>query len=328
MSHRKYLKPPWMQRHVGNRMSPLFRPSMISKLSVRGRRTGRWHTTPVAILEHNGERYLISYRGASDWARNLEVSHSARLIRRGNVEEISVVDVPVDDRGALLSAYADRYGKMPTVGPVLRALSDPADHPVFRITSSRSTDASVQDDDEDPLRRSARTPREGERAMSETTTTYAAVRITFDSDLDFNETRARFDERVPVFENSTSIELVLGGAPWAEVQAAVDGRVGPTGLVALERLDQGALLSLEGEPLEATLYLVGNPIIAREVTRLDPAAALYAPFRVAVYGDASGAHIAYDKPSSVFASLRSSGIDVIAAELDDKIRTVVESACR
>jgi hypothetical protein len=59
---RTYLKPPWMQRHVGNRLSVLIRPALLSKLSVRG----RWHTTPVALLDHNGERYLISYRGASD----------------------------------------------------------------------------------------------------------------------------------------------------------------------------------------------------------------------------------------------------------------------
>jgi uncharacterized protein (DUF302 family) len=159
-------------------------------------------------------------------------------------------------------------------------------------------------------------------------TTYRAVRLSYDSNLDFNETRARFDERVPAFEDAAGIELVLGGASWSEVQAAVDARVGPTGLVALSRLDQGALLSLEGEPLEATLYLVGNPIIAREVTRHEPAAALYAPFRVAVYRDTTGVHIAYDKPSSIFASLGSSGIDAIAVELDDKIRTVVESSCR
>src|SRR5215831_14491928 len=79
---RRYIKPPWMQRHVGNRMSVLFRPSLISRLSVRGRRSGRWHTTPVAVLEHDGERYLVSYRGASDWVRNLEASHTARLIQR------------------------------------------------------------------------------------------------------------------------------------------------------------------------------------------------------------------------------------------------------
>jgi deazaflavin-dependent oxidoreductase (nitroreductase family) len=132
-----------MQRHVGNRMSVLFRPSLISKLSVRGRRSGRWHTTPVAVLEHNGERYLVSYRGASDWALNLEVAHTARLAQRGRVEDIQVADVPVAERAALLDVYADRFGKMPTVGSVLRALPDPADHPVFRIMTSRAAETTV-----------------------------------------------------------------------------------------------------------------------------------------------------------------------------------------
>ena len=141
MGSRKYLKPPWMQRHIGNRMSVLFRPSMLSKLSVRGRRTGRWHTTPVAVLDHEGQRYLISYRGASDWARNLEASHTARLAQRGHVEDIDVVEVPVVEREPLLVAYADRYGKMPTVGAVLRTLPDAADHPTFRITASRPSSA-------------------------------------------------------------------------------------------------------------------------------------------------------------------------------------------
>jgi deazaflavin-dependent oxidoreductase (nitroreductase family) len=127
-----------MQRHVGNRMSVLFRPSLISKLSVRGRRSGRWYTTPVAVLEHNGERYLVSYRGASDWVLNLEAARTARLAQRGRVEDIQVADVPVVERAELIDVYADRFGKMPTVGSVLRALPDPADHPIFRITTSRA----------------------------------------------------------------------------------------------------------------------------------------------------------------------------------------------
>ena len=137
---RRYLKPPRMQRHVGNRMAPLFRPSLISKLSVRGRRTGRWHTVPVAVLEHKGERYLVSYRGESDWARNLRAPRHGRLRQRGQIEEIDVVEVPADERAPLLDAYRDRYGKMPTVGAVLSALPDPADHPIFRITDSSQRD--------------------------------------------------------------------------------------------------------------------------------------------------------------------------------------------
>jgi hypothetical protein len=55
MNDRRYLKLPWGQQHIGNRLAPLFRPSLISQLSVRRRRSGRWHTTPVAVLEHEGE---------------------------------------------------------------------------------------------------------------------------------------------------------------------------------------------------------------------------------------------------------------------------------
>lgn len=159
-------------------------------------------------------------------------------------------------------------------------------------------------------------------------TVYAATRLTYDSGADFEQTRARFDERVPLLDPSLTTQLVIAGASWAEVEAAVDKVVGPTGFVAVARVDQGALFSLNGDRLDATLYLVGNPLIARQVTALEPAAALYAPFRVAIYRDATGTHIAYDQPSSVFKSLGSPGVDAIAVELDEKIRTTVEDTRR
>jgi deazaflavin-dependent oxidoreductase (nitroreductase family) len=134
MGERRYLKPPWMQRHVGNRLAPFFRRSLISKLSVRGRRSGRWQTVPVAVLEREGERYLVSYRGESDWARNLRAARRARLSTQGRVEDVAAVEVPVSERPPLLAAYRARFGKMPTVAGVLDALPDPADHPIFRIT--------------------------------------------------------------------------------------------------------------------------------------------------------------------------------------------------
>jgi deazaflavin-dependent oxidoreductase (nitroreductase family) len=136
-----YLPPPWMQRHVGNRLSVRFQPSLLVKLSVQGRRSGRWQTTPIAVLEHGAGRYLVSYRGASDWARNLAVAHTARLARGDHVEEIQVEEVPLAERAELLHAYQQQFGKMPTVAPVLRALPDPADHPMFRIIASQPTNA-------------------------------------------------------------------------------------------------------------------------------------------------------------------------------------------
>jgi deazaflavin-dependent oxidoreductase (nitroreductase family) len=128
-----------MQRHIGNRLAWLFGRSRLSKLSVIGRRSGRWRTTPVAVLDYEGERYLVSYRGESEWVRNFRASGRGRLRHKGAVEEITVSEVPVDERAPMLKVYTARYGKFPTVAEVLRALPDPADHPIFRIETSPAT---------------------------------------------------------------------------------------------------------------------------------------------------------------------------------------------
>src|ERR1700728_1918184 len=115
-----------------------------------------------------------------------------------------------------------------------------------------------------------------------TDTEQRILRITYQSSHDFETTRARLDEQIPLLDPLVSLDLVLRDAPWAAVESAVAAYLGPTGFVALARLDQGALLSLHGESLGATRYLVGNPLLARRVLSADPAAALYAPFGVAV----------------------------------------------
>jgi uncharacterized protein (DUF302 family) len=158
--------------------------------------------------------------------------------------------------------------------------------------------------------------------------TYAAARITIDSDHDFGTTRAGFDQQVPLFDQTIALELVSRGASWAEVEAEIGQLIGPTGFVALSRLDQGSLMSLHGEPVDATQYLVGNPLIARRIIGLNRTAALHAPFPLAIYGDDQGVHVAYIQPSSSFGSLGSADIDLIAKELDAMILGTVEQICR
>ena len=161
-----------------------------------------------------------------------------------------------------------------------------------------------------------------------TETEQYTLRITYESSHDFETTRAHLDEQIPLLDPLVALDLVRRDVSWAEVESAVAAFLGPTGFVALARLDQGALLSLNGEPLGATRYLVGNPLVARRVLSADPAAALYAPFGVAVFADhVGGAHVSYDHPSSLFASLGTKEIDEIGKELDDKIGQAVGSAC-
>ena len=99
-----------------------------------------------------------------------------------------------------------------------------------------------------------------------TTVSYQATRLIHDSAVDFEETR-RFDEQVPLLDPLLILRLVLDQATWRDIEVLVDRTVGPTGFVALAQLDQGALFSLGGDPVQATLYLVGNPVIARKSLR-------------------------------------------------------------
>jgi len=79
-----------------------------------------------------------------------------------------------------------------------------------------------------PPRSNGARPRSGGALIADTTC--SAVRLIYRSTAGFEETRARFDERVPLLEPSVSIELVVGGATWTEVEAAVNRTVGPNGV--------------------------------------------------------------------------------------------------
>jgi hypothetical protein len=128
-----------------------------------------------------------------------------------------------------------------------------------------------------------------------TTVNCQAIRLNQNSAVDFEETRHRFDEQVPLLDPVPVLRLVLDQATWRDVETLVERTVGPTGFVALARLDQGALFSLSGDPVQATLYLVGNPLIANEILAVEPAAGLYAPSAWLFRG--VGAHVGYDQPS-------------------------------
>jgi len=119
-------------------MARLFKPSMVSLLSVPGRTTGEWRSNSVVVLDHDGGRYLVSAYGDTEWSRNLRAAGHGRLKQKGRTEEFTAVEVPTEQLPALLDAYVERFGKMPTVGSTFRSIPDPADHPTFKITTTRN----------------------------------------------------------------------------------------------------------------------------------------------------------------------------------------------
>jgi deazaflavin-dependent oxidoreductase (nitroreductase family) len=134
-----YVKPPWAARVVGARLARLFKPSVVSVLSVPGRRSGQRSTVSVAVLSYGGQEYLVSAYGNTDWSRNLRVAGTARLTRKGRTKEVTTEEVPPEDRPPLIEEYLRQFGKLPTVAKTFAALPKATDHPTFRITGSTAS---------------------------------------------------------------------------------------------------------------------------------------------------------------------------------------------
>jgi deazaflavin-dependent oxidoreductase (nitroreductase family) len=140
MTKLHYRKPPWWLKHIGNRFAPR-NAKLVAQLSVPGRTSGQWRTTPVVVLDHEGQRFLVAPGGLTEWARNLRAAGRGRLARREHVEQFVAEEIPPQDRPPVLAAYLNRYGRMPTVKAGFRAFPDPADHPTFRLTADALGDA-------------------------------------------------------------------------------------------------------------------------------------------------------------------------------------------
>lgn len=142
----KYDRPDWATKHIFNpmvafatRMGLSVRGSRI--LAVRGRKSGEWRTTPVNLLNFEGQRYLVAPRGDTQWSRNLRAAGGGELRLGSKREEFRAEELPDEVKLNVIRAYLKLW-KMETgkfFGGVTHESSDEdirriaPDHPAFRI---------------------------------------------------------------------------------------------------------------------------------------------------------------------------------------------------
>lgn len=78
-------------------------------LSVRGRKTGEWRSTPVNPLSYEGKRYLVSPRGHTQWVRNMRAAGGGELRVGRRVERFTAIELPDDAKPPLLREYLRRW---------------------------------------------------------------------------------------------------------------------------------------------------------------------------------------------------------------------------
>lgn len=105
--------------------------------------------------------------------------------------------------------------------------------------------------------------------------------------------------------------------------------VGQGGMMIMAEVNQGKMLSMTGLSLKATLFLIGNPTVGKQILEQDHAAGLYVPLRVYVYEGSDGhTYLSYDRPSALLAQLNNAGVSKIAGMLDQKLEGLTQMATR
>jgi hypothetical protein len=154
----RYLKPGWLTRQVFNRTVRRLTRWGISvagsrELRVRGRVSGEWRSTPVNLLDLEGERYLVAPRGVTQWVRNIRPAGGGELRVGRRTEQFVVTELGNDDKLPVLREYLRRWAwevgaffegiDKNSTNEELAAVAD--GFPVFRLSPPESSGSPVGD---------------------------------------------------------------------------------------------------------------------------------------------------------------------------------------
>lgn len=147
-----YRQPGWFTRNVFNRAVAGLARLGVSVwgsrvLEVPGRRTGEPRRTPVNLLTFDGQGYLVSPRGHTQWVRNVRANDGRLDLLVGRRRTAYVATELVDaDKTDVLRAYLKRWKAEVGVffegvdanssDEALQAIA--AKHPVFKLTTADS----------------------------------------------------------------------------------------------------------------------------------------------------------------------------------------------
>jgi len=109
-------------------------------LTVRGRKTGRLHSTPVDVMDLEGARWLVAGYGPASWVGNASAAGAVTLSRGGRSERFGCEAVGAPEAVPALRKYmrvvrvTRSYFDASPDSPDEAIAAELARHAVFRLT--------------------------------------------------------------------------------------------------------------------------------------------------------------------------------------------------
>lgn len=153
-------------------------------------------------------------------------------------------------------------------------------------------------------------------------------RLTAISAKRFEAVTGAIEESIGRPDMAKFLEAGHDAASYAELESLVKRSVSPIDLMLFMKLDAGAVLRREngGPGPNIIRFLIGNPLIMKEMAKHVDEAAAYAPITLLVTERSDGVHLSYDKVASALAPYGSADALAVARDLDAKIERLMLNA--
>jgi deazaflavin-dependent oxidoreductase (nitroreductase family) len=110
------------------------------QMTTVGRKTGQLHSTPVSLVEHGGQRWLVAPYGPVAWVLNARAAGRVTLARRRRTADYAVDELSFAEAGPILRDYLQFAGATKEFfvakknSPVEEFVQEAGRHPVFSLT--------------------------------------------------------------------------------------------------------------------------------------------------------------------------------------------------
>src|SRR6201993_1181029 len=153
-------------------------------------------------------------------------------------------------------------------------------------------------------------------------------RFTLSSSKPFDEVVAALNSAVGHPDMAEFWESTHRAQSDAELQNTIEKGLGRTGLMLFAEFDHGAIVrSGTGRATPRMIrFVIGNPLIMREMAKHVPDAGSYAPVTVLVDERTDGVHLSYDRMASLLAPYGNRDALDVARNLDSKVEDLLRNA--
>jgi deazaflavin-dependent oxidoreductase (nitroreductase family) len=109
-------------------------------ITVPGRKTGRPHSTPITMVEFQGQRYVQSPFGSVNWVRNLRAAGTATLSWGRRHETVAATELTPEQAAPVIKSMLPRapkvirdYFDVTPESSLEEIIRDAPNHPMFAV---------------------------------------------------------------------------------------------------------------------------------------------------------------------------------------------------